>query len=138
MKSVLLFLIGISAGITVGSAIAAFFTLLEFVPRIVQVTETWDNIVLYEYAMVLGAVTGSILSYADFNLGLNKFIVIIIGLLSGAFLGLFTSALAEVLNVIPVFARKFKVKHQLIYIIVALILGKVMGSLFYFLLFLKF
>ena len=138
MKSILLFLIGISAGITVGSAIAAFFTLLEFVPRIVQVTETWDNIVFYEYAMVLGAVTGSILSYADFNLGLNKFIVIIIGLLSGAFLGLFTSALAEVLNVIPVFARKFKVKHQLIYIIVALILGKVMGSLFYFLLFLKF
>ena len=138
MKSILLFLIGISAGITVGSAIAAFFTLLEFIPRIVQVTETWDNIVFYEYAMVLGAVTGSILSYADFNLGLNKFIVIIIGLLSGAFLGLFTSALAEVLNVIPVFARKFKVKHQLIYIIVALILGKVMGSLFYFLLFLKF
>ena len=138
MKSILLFLIGISAGITVGSAIAAFFTLLEFIPRIVQVTETWDNIVFYEYAMVLGAVTGSILSYADFNFGLNKFMAIMIGLLSGAFLGLFTSALAEVLNVIPVFARKFKVKHQLIYIIVALILGKVMGSLFYFLLFLKF
>ena len=137
MKKILIFIIGISGGITVGSAIAAFFTLLKFVARIAQITETWDNIVLYEYCMMAGVITGSVLCYSDFNFGLNKFIAILIGILSGIFLGLFTSALAEVLNVIPVFAKKFKIKHELIYVIVALILGKVIGSLFYFLIFLK-
>ncbi len=137
MKGILLFLIGISGGITVGSAIAAFFTLLKFVARVAQTTETWNKIVFYEYSMVLGASVGSILCYSDFNFRLNKFIVIVIGALSGVFLGLFTSALAEVLNVIPVFAKKFKIKFELIYVIVALILGKVVGSLFYFLVFLK-
>jgi len=138
LKIILVILIGISGGITVGSAIAAFFTLLKFVARIAQITETWDNIVFYEYCMVVGAVTGSVLCYSDINFRLNKLIIILIGILSGVFLGLFTSALAEVLNVIPVFAKKFKVKHELIYIIIALILGKVFGSLFYFLAFLKY
>ena len=138
MKNILIFLIGISGGITVGSAIAAFFTLLEFVPRIAQITETEDNIVFFEYSMVLGATIGSVLSYTNFNLGLNKFVVIIVGILSGTFLGLFTSALAEVLDVIPVLAKKFKIKHQLMFIIISLIIGKIVGSLFYFLVFLKF
>ena len=137
MKNILIFLIGISGGITVGSAIAAFFTLLEFVPRIAQITETEDNIVFFEYSMVLGATIGSVLSYTNFNLGLNKFVVIIVGILSGTFLGLFTSALAEVLDVIPVLAKKFKIKHQLMFIIISLIIGKIVGSLFYFLVFLK-
>jgi len=137
LKGIFLLLIGVSGGITVGSAIAAFFTLLKFVARVTQSTETWDKIVLYEYFMILGAVTGSVLCYVDFSFDLNKFIVIIIGIFLGTFLGLFTSALAEVLNVIPVFAKKFKIKHELIYIIVALILGKVAGSLFFFLVFLK-
>lgn len=137
MKIILIILIGIAGGITVGSAIAAFFTLLKFVARIAQITETWDNIALYEYCMVGGAVLGSVLCYGDINFGLNKFMIILIGLSSGIFLGLFTSALAEVLNVIPVFAKKFKIKHELTYVIAALILGKVFGSLFYFLVFLK-
>lgn len=137
MKNLFLILIGISGGITVGSAIAAFFTLLKFVPRVVQITETNEHIVVYEYAMLLGAVTGSLLFYIDFNLSLSPLPVILIGGLCGIFLGLFTSALAEVLNVIPVFAKKFKLKGELLYIIIALILGKVAGSLFFFLIFLK-
>ena len=55
----------------------------------------------------------------------------------GTFLGLFSSALAEVLNVIPVFSKKFKMKHQLKFIIVALMFGKVAGSLLYWLVFIK-
>mgnify|MGYP000980189750 FL=1 len=55
----------------------------------------------------------------------------------GTFVGLFASALAEVLNVVPVFAKKFKVKHELKFIIGALIFGKVVGSLFYWLVFIK-
>lgn len=137
MKNLLLILAGVSGGITAGSAIAAFFTLLKFVPRITQITDTGNNIILYEYCITLGTMFGSLLYYTNFTLSLHKFLVIFVGIFCGIFLGLFTSALAEVLNVIPVFAKKFKLKHELTYIIVALIFGKVLGSLFYFLIFLK-
>ena len=138
LKSILSCIIGLSGGITVGSAIAAFITLLKFVPRISQITETGKKIVFYGYSLMLGATIFSFIYFLDLNLRFHWFIVLVISGIIGIFLGLFTSALAEVLNVIPVFAKKFKVKHELIYIIGALIFGKVLGSIFYFLIFLKY
>jgi len=136
-KTILLCFIGISAGITVGSAIAAFIALLQIIPRLTQITETRDYIKLYEYAFTLGATLFSFIYFSTFNFNLNKYLCIFLGLTMGTFVGLFASALAEVLNVVPVFAKKFKVKHELKFIIGALIFGKVVGSLFYWLVFIK-
>ena len=133
----LMVLIGISVGITVGSAAAAFITLLEFIPRLTQVTETREYIKLYQYTFILSATIFSFIYFSTFNFKLNKYFSIPIGLTMGTFLGLFSSALAEVLNVIPVFSKKFKMKHQLKFIIVALMFGKVAGSLLYWLVFIK-
>ncbi len=136
-KAMLMSLIGASAGITVGSAAAAFLTLLKIVPRLAQVTETGDHIKIFQYIITLSATIFSFIYFSEFNLKLSKYICIPIGLLMGMFLGLFASALAEVLNVVPVFAKKFKVKHELKFIIAALIFGKVAGSLYYWLVFIK-
>ncbi|WP_236909407.1 stage V sporulation protein AB [Clostridium sp. Cult3] len=137
IKSIFMVLIGVSAGITVGSAAAAFVTLLQFIPRLAQVTETNDYIKLYEYVLITGGTIFSFIYFSTFSFKLNSFFNIFVGLVIGMFLGLFASALAEVLNVIPVFAKKFKVKHELKYIIGALIFGKVAGSLLYWLVFIK-
>lgn len=137
IKSILMILIGVSAGITVGSAAAAFITLLQFVPRLAQVTETNDYIKLYEYVLIFAGILFSLIYFSTFSFSLHRFSMIFIGLIMGMFLGLFASALAEVLNVVPVFAKKFKIKHELKYIIGALIFGKVIGSLWYWLLFIK-
>ena len=136
-KAILMSLIGVSAGITVGSAAAAFLTLLKIVPRLTQVTETGGYIRLFQYTINLSATIFSFIYFSDFNLRLSKYLCIPVGLLMGMFLGLFASALAEVLNVVPVFAKKFKVKHELKFIIAALICGKVVGSLYYWLIFVK-
>ena len=136
-RAILMCLIGVSAGITVGSAAAAFLTLLKIVPRLTQVTETGDYIKLFQYTINLSATIFSFIYFSEFNLKLSKYLCIPIGLLMGMFLGLFASALAEVLNVVPVFAKKFKVKHELKFIIAALICGKVVGSLYYWLVFTK-
>ncbi|NLJ98531.1 MAG: stage V sporulation protein AB [Tissierellia bacterium] len=136
-KAALMVLLGLSGGITVGSAAAAFLTLLKLVPRITQVTETNEYIKLFEYVMIIGATIFSFIYFSQFSFKVSKYICIPIGLVMGTFLGLFTSALAEVLNVIPVFAKKFKAKNELKYIIAALILGKLAGSLYYWLVFVK-
>lgn len=136
-KAILMCLIGISAGITVGSAAAAFITLLQIIPRLTQITETRENIKLYEYIFTLSGTIFSFIYFSTSNLKLNKYFCIPIGVVMGSFLGLFSSALAEILNVVPVFAKKFKIKHELKFIIAALMLGKITGSLLYWFVFIK-
>lgn len=138
IKFIFMILIGLSAGATVGTAAAAFITLLQFVPRLAQVTETNDYIKIYEYILTISGIIFSFICFSTFNFSLNKFFTIFVGICMGTFLGLFSSALAEVLNVIPVLVKKFKLKHELKHMIRALILGKVTGSLFYWLLFIKY
>ncbi|NLW41345.1 MAG: stage V sporulation protein AC [Tissierellia bacterium] len=126
-----------SAGITIGSAAAAFLTLLRIVPRLMQLTKTKSRIKLYEYTIVVSSFFASLIYFTDFSLNASKYISLLIAIAIGIFYGLFASALAEVLNVIPVFVKKFKAKHQLKYIIGSLVFGKVVGALYYWLIFKK-
>ena len=133
MKSVLLAVIGISGGLTIGGALAAFVSLLDFIPRLVQITNTRKYIRFYQTSFTLGGLIFSILYLFDYSFKFSKVISMIVSLIMGAFIGLLASALAEVLNVIPVLSRKLKLKHKLRYIIISLILGKTLGSLWYWL-----
>ncbi|MBZ2173635.1 stage V sporulation protein AB [Schnuerera sp. xch1] len=137
MKLIVLALIGLSAGITIGSAVAAFLTLLDFIPRVVQITKTKKFIKIYQHSFTLGAVIFSFLYFSNFSVRLNRIFGVLASLIIGMFIGLFSSALAEVLNVIPVFAKKFKIKHKLGFIIFSLLIGKTLGSLFYWLIYIK-
>lgn len=112
-------------------------TLLKIVPRAAQATDTDDYIKLYEYGIIIGGTISSFIYFSNFKLSISKYFAIPVGIMIGIFFGLFASALAEVLNVIPVFAKKFKAKHELQYIIGALIFGKVVGALYYWLIFKK-
>jgi stage V sporulation protein AB len=58
---------------------------------------------------------------------------IIFGIVLGIFVGALASALAETLNVIPVATRKLRVKNYMFYIITSMVLGKIFGSLIYWL-----
>lgn len=136
-QDILMVLIGLSGGITVGSAAAAFITLLEFIPRLTQITETKEYIRLYQYVFTFSATLFSFIYFSKFSLGLNQYVSIPIGLFMGMFVGLFSSALAEVLNVIPVFSKKLKMQGQLKFVIFALMAGKVFGSIWYWLVFIK-
>src|SRR5699024_1457150 len=113
VKSVLISTIALGGGMVAGGALAAFITLIKLIPRLAQLTETEGYIKLYENLFVTGGVIFTILYFMDRSLGLNNIIAIIISLGMGAFIGLFSSALAEVLNVIPVLAKKFKIKNEL-------------------------
>jgi stage V sporulation protein AB len=133
MINVLIILIGLGGGFIVGGSFAAFIVLLEIIPRLTHISQTHDYKILYQYAYILGVVLSTIVYFADFSIQLNNIVVGIIGLIFGTYIGVFSSALAEVLNVVPVMAKKFRLKNELEFIIYALILGKIAGSLFYWL-----
>ncbi|MCQ4923807.1 stage V sporulation protein AB [Tissierella carlieri] len=129
----LLIIIAFGGGLTVGSAAAAFITILQIVPRLVQITKTNKQVKVYQFTITLSFVLFVIIYFSNFHMSLYKIIIILISLLYGIFIGLLSSALAEVLNVIPVLSKKLKIKDNLRYVIWALMGGKVTGSLYFWL-----
>lgn len=131
LNNILLIIIGFSGGVTVGSAGAAFIALIEVVPRLVQISNTRNHIKTYEYILSFGFFIFTLIYFTGFHLNISKYLAIPAGFLYGLFIGMLSSALAEVLNVIPVLAKKFKIKDSLTYVIYTLMFGKVIGSIFY-------
>ncbi|MBB6216027.1 stage V sporulation protein AB [Anaerosolibacter carboniphilus] len=125
--------VGLAEGIVVGSAVVAFITLLDIVPRLAQLTDTENWIRFYEIVIIS---SGTIISFAWFSntsLNFGKTILVVIGLLMGVFVGLLASALTEVTNVIPVIVNRFRLHDYIGYVLGALVTGKVIGSLIYWL-----
>lgn len=126
-------ILGFTNGLVVGAAFAGFISMLQIIPRLVHISRTYEYKILYQNVFSLGVITFTIIYLFDYNIQLNNFMVAVIGITFGIFIGMFSSALAEVLNVIPVLSKKLKVKNELKIIIYALLLGKVAGSLYYWL-----
>ena len=135
MKYILAVLVGLCSGFVVGGAYAAFISLLRIVPRLVQLTKTHRAVKLYQNAYALGVIIFSIINFTDISFNFSNILVIIFGLIMGTFTGMFSSALAEVLNVIPVMSKKLKIKDEESYLVYALVFGKVAGSLYFWLIF---
>lgn len=123
-------LIGFSGGISVGAGYVAFLTVLNIIPRLTQLTKSVRYIHYYEAAVILGAVTGTLFSLWDFTLNLSFVLLAGFGILSGIFNGMLAAALTEVLNVFPILAKRIGMQDRIVYILIALVLGRIVGSLF--------
>ncbi|WP_108672314.1 stage V sporulation protein AB [Peribacillus acanthi] len=126
----LILFIGFAGGLAVGAGFVAFLTVLGVIPRLTQLTKTMKMIHYYELAVVLGAVLGGWVSLRDSILGLPQLLLIFMGLLSGIFNGMLASALTEVLNVLPLLAKRVGVQEKIVYLLMAIVFGKIFGSLF--------
>jgi stage V sporulation protein AB len=124
-------IIGLAGGVAVGSGLVAFLTVLGIVPRLTQLSKTKNYIKLYEWGVVVGAVTGSWFSLREPLFNLPPFLLLIIGLFAGVFVGMLAAALTEVLNVFPILAKRVGVVENIIYLFMAIVLGKIFGSLFH-------
>ena len=68
----------------------------------------------------------------NFSFPRVSLIVILLGLASGVFFGVFVMSLAEELNVLPIMSKRMTVKRGIPYFVVSIALGKLTGSLMYF------
>ncbi|MGI6574480.1 MAG: stage V sporulation protein AB [bacterium] len=129
MYASLLVIIGMAQGVAVGGALAAFITILDLVPRLLQLTQNQKYVFVSEIALLSGAMLGSFIYFFTIRVQLGLLPVLLVGFSAGVFIGLVAAALAEVLNVLPVLARRLQLLSHTGKIAAALILGKVMGSL---------
>lgn len=135
MRSIILIILAFGGGNVVGGAFAAFITLIQLFPRLLQVSESSEYIKILQNVFIVGTITFLSLYFSDVNFKISTPIIMFLGLVFGTFIGLFSSALAEVLNVIPILAKKLKIKRQVKYIIYSLLAGKVLGSIYFWTLF---
>jgi stage V sporulation protein AB len=122
--------IGFASGLAVGSGFVAFLSVLGIIPRLTQLTKTMGKIHSYEWAVVIGAVTGAIGSLRDPILGMSEYLLIPLGLTGGIFIGMVAAALTEVLNVLPILAKRIGMDGKILPLLMALVLGKIFGSIF--------
>jgi stage V sporulation protein AB len=131
VNSFILIIIGLSGGLVVGSGYVAFLAVLGVIPRLAQLTKTYQYIHVYELAIILGTVITGWMSLRDTVLFQSELWLIPIGLFSGMFIGMLAAALTEVLNVFPILAKRIGMGDKIVVLLVAIVLGKIIGSLFH-------
>ncbi|MGM7635438.1 stage V sporulation protein AB [Bacillus sp. Hm123] len=130
VHNLLLAFLGLAGGLSVGVGYVAFITVLGVIPRMMQMTRTFNKVRGYEWAVILGVLAGTTASIHPSRLFVSEMWLLSIGLLSGMFIGMLAAALTEVLNVFPIIAKRMGVHEHILVLIMAIVLGKITGSLF--------
>ncbi|SFE92357.1 stage V sporulation protein AB [Paenibacillus algorifonticola] len=123
-------LLGLSGGLAVGSGLVALLTVLDIIPRLAQIAYAYSLSIWFETAVISGAVYWTFADFFDWKLSLAGITSqMAAGLLNGIFVGLLAAALTEVLNVFPILAKRIHLSDYLVGLVMAMVLGKTLGSL---------
>ncbi|RDU23378.1 stage V sporulation protein AB [Anaerosacchariphilus polymeriproducens] len=137
IKQIFLCFLGLAYGGVISGAVFAFVVSIGVIQRLVQKTKTAGNVLLYEDAILLGGVIGTIISIFQVPLhqylfGVGWILLLLFGLFSGIYVGCLAISLVEVINTIPIITRRIKMKHGIRWMLLGIALGKMIGSLIYF------
>ncbi|MBM7651502.1 stage V sporulation protein AB [Neobacillus cucumis] len=135
IKILLVIFIGLASGLSVGAGFVAFLTVLGIIPRLTQLSKSLRMIQYYEWAVVSGVLVGVFASLRDPAFHISSFFLIPLGLTGGVFVGMLAAGLTEVVNVFPILAKRIRLDKQIIMLVMAIVLGKIFGSIFQWLFF---
>lgn len=130
---ILLAVVGISGGMAVAGGLFAFIVEIGVVADFADRTHTGDKILFYESCAAMGGIIGNILYVFQIDLPGGTGFLALYGILAGIFAGCWAMALAEILNVFPVFIRRAKVVRYLTALVISIALGKGLGAYLFFL-----
>lgn len=151
MKICFLIILGASYGLLSAAGVFTVLVAVGLVPRFAGKTHTADKAILYEEMVISGTLTGCVLTvfnrYCQFSAwwqgrfpqymgllqGIGVFCQIVFGLFAGMFIGCLALAIAEMLDSIPIFARRISFRHGMGLAILSMAAGKLCGSVMYFL-----
>ena len=123
---------GLSSGVVISAAAFAFITVIGIVPRMAEKTATTGSVRLYEESIMFGGIAGTLLMYFPFYLPIGLVASVLLSFCGGIFFGALAMSLAEVLDVIPILTRRGRIERGIYYFILAIAIGKLIGSLMYY------
>lgn len=153
LKQVFMGICGLSFGLLASAGVFTVLVSVGLIPRFAGKMHVAKKVFALEEAVIFGTLCGGALSVFSRGGGLGRFvlereifgadtaeiwkwigygILIVGGAFAGMFVGCLALAIAEMLNSIPIFARRIGFRHGLGVAITAAALGKLLGSLIYF------
>ncbi|SFQ30410.1 stage V sporulation protein AB [Lachnospiraceae bacterium XBB1006] len=124
--------LGLSFGMVTAVGAASFIAAIGIYPRLLSKLNATNHIVFAENVTMLGILAGCLLSMFDFSIPAGAILLPIAGFFIGIYVGCLLMTLAEVLQSFPIMFRRFHIKRGLSLLITSLALGKMFGSLYYF------
>ncbi|MCD8395868.1 MAG: stage V sporulation protein AB [Lachnospiraceae bacterium] len=132
MGQILAVITGFASGFLVAGGVASVMIGLGILTRFIGISHTARQILWYEDAIFLGAVVGDVVTVFDFKLAVGAWMLVIAGLFIGIFIGGWIMALAEIVEIFPVYSRRLGITRNVSWMVIALAAGKVVGSLIFF------
>lgn len=142
--------LGASYGLLAAAGVFTVLVAVGLVPRFAGKTHTGNKVVLYEEMVIFGTLFGCVLSIftrycqlaawlqqrfpgqEEILFAVGNALQAVFGLFAGMFIGCLALAIAEMLDSIPIFARRISFRHGLGLAILGMAAGKFCGSLIYF------
>lgn len=154
VKQIFMAVLGGSFGFIVSGGVFTVLISVGLIPRFAGKMHIAGHIFILEEAVVAGTIVGIFFSiFSDcvkvgewaltrkpfgvqgiegvWNM-IGTFLLILFGVFSGIFVGCLALAIAEMLDTIPIFSRRIGFRHGLGIAILAVAIGKLLGSLIYF------
>jgi len=122
-------LIGLSAGTVIAGGLFSFIASLGIVSDLADRTHTGKYVKVYEDAIVLGGIIGNVIFLLKPSVLVGEIVLVPLGLVIGIFVGCEIMALAEILNVFPIFVRRVKLVKYVPYFILTVAFGKAVGEM---------
>ena len=127
-KQIIPAVVGLSGGFVIAGGVIALMVGLGIITRFVGITHTAKHVKEYETAILAGAIFGNLLTVHQIRIPLGIFGLVLMGVLFGIFVGGWILALAEIVNIFPIFA----ITKGYSLIVIAIAVGKTAGSLYHF------
>lgn len=132
VRELVLAVIGLSCGVAVAGGLFSFIIGLGVVSDFADRTHTGERILLYEDCVALGGILGNIIWIYRIGIPGGVWMLALSGIFAGIFVGCWSMALAEILNLFPIFIRRVKLLRFTPYLILGIALGKGFGALLFF------
>lgn len=139
LNSLFLIFVGLCSGVGIAAGTFAFLLVIRVIPRMVQKAKLEHKVIYIENIVFRGILFGTILSLFSWKKKLiftilGRSVLTIFGMSAGIFVGCLAVALAEILDVFPVFFRRIQLKEEFgATLLFVMAMGKMIGSLFFFL-----
>lgn len=132
LKNFVLWMVGLGGGFLVAGGVIALIVGLGIVTRFTGITHTALHSRLYETVILFGALFGIALSVYQVRIPAGRIGLAVQGFSAGMYVGGWIMALAEVVNMFPIFSRRIGLTKGSSHIVVSIAIGKIIGSLLQF------
>lgn len=124
-------ILGVAGGLAVGSGLVALLIVFDLIPRLAQLANAYRLSVWFETAIISGSLYWTFADFMEWRLWLPPPLFLSgAGLFDGIFVGMLAAALTEVMNVLPILAKRMQLSRFMVALVMAMVLGKTFGSLF--------